>query len=313
MFAEFPQTQSIVTFGQPPALFVQHQFTMKKFRRCQTKRAIKQNLPRRAHEQIRTAHGFGNLHRRIIHDARELIRRNVVMPPNDKIAKIFSGGEFLFATISVRERNRFAVRNAKAPTEFTIDDFGFTILTASARINRLVTFRVRSGRGLLDVFARTSAGINEISGAQFFQRGAKKIHPLALIVRREFSANIRSFAPLKSKPAQVFEHRRNKFHFEARGVQIFVPQNQFAAVRPRAFLRDPECPRVAEMHITRRRRREASAIFFRMAHRGLQSAIRSDRAAAWTNFFAPWKCRAKCPARAAGRKNLWPSRAQFSF
>src|ERR1019366_7513531 len=65
----------------------------------------------------------------------------------------------------------------------------------------------------------------------------------------------------KSEPAQVFQHRPDKFHFEARGIQIFVAQNQFTAMCAGALLRHPECPRVAEVQIPRRRRRKASAIW----------------------------------------------------
>ena len=133
---------------------------------------------------------------------------------------------------------------------------------AGSGINRLViVVRVRRAGGGLDVLARAGAGINEISGAQFFQRGAVKIHPLALVVRRKWPADVRAFAPFKTEPAQVFKHRVHKFHFEARGVQIFVAQNQIAAVRARAFLRGPERPRMAEMQMARRRRRKPAAIF----------------------------------------------------
>ncbi len=119
-FAQFSQTQSIVPFGQPFAIFIQHQFAMKKFRQRQTQGAIKQNLPRGADQQIRAANNFGNFHCRIVHDARELIRGNVVVPPDNEIAKIFSGDKFLFAEIFVVKRNCFAVGNAETPIEFLI-------------------------------------------------------------------------------------------------------------------------------------------------------------------------------------------------
>ena len=118
-FAQFSQTQGIVPFGQPPVISIQHQRAMGKFRGYHTKRAIKQKLPRRADEQIRATHHLGDLHRRVIRNTRELIGRNIVMPPDDKIAKIFSSHEFLCSIISVRERNRLAVGNAETPAKFT--------------------------------------------------------------------------------------------------------------------------------------------------------------------------------------------------
>ena len=120
-----------------------------------------------------------------------------------------------------------------------VDDF----CPARSGINRLViVVRVRRARGGLDVLARTGAGINEIAGAQLFQRGAVKIHPLALIVRRKRPADVRAFAPFKTEPAQILQHRVHKFHLVARGVQIFVAQNQ---VRRRAPARAPARPRTS--------------------------------------------------------------------
>jgi len=75
---------------------------------------------------------------------------------------------------------------------------------------------MRRAGGGLDVFARTGARINKIAGAKFVEGRAVKIHPLALIVRRKFSADIRAFAPFQTKPAQIFEHGLDKFHFVAR-------------------------------------------------------------------------------------------------
>ena len=271
-----------MTFGQPFTFFIQHQFAMKKFRRRQTQRTIKQNLPRRAHEQIRAAHNFGNFHRRVVNDTSKLIRRNIIVPPDDEIAKIFSGDEFLFTKISICERNRFTVGNAKAPVEFGRWEIGvgrWKFCPTSAGINRLVTFRVRRSHGLLDVSARAGAGINEIPRAQFFQTVAIKFHPPALIVRRELPADVRSFAPFKTEPAQVFNHFRDEFHFETRRVQIFISQNQFAADFSRALLCDPKSFRVTEVQITRRRWREASAIV--LIHRKKLTARRKI-------FFVSW-------------------------
>ena len=113
-----PQCQRIVPFRQPLAVFVTHQLAVEKFRRRKTKRAIQQNLPRGADEQIRAAHDFGNVHRRIVHRARKLIRRHAVAAPDDKIAKVFSGDELLRAKIFIVKGNGFAIRHAEAPRKF---------------------------------------------------------------------------------------------------------------------------------------------------------------------------------------------------
>ena len=260
--SQLPQAQSVMPFRQSFAFVIQHQRAVKKKRHHQTQRAIKQNLTRRADQQIRPAHNFRNPHRRVVHDACKLIRRHIITAPDHKIAKVFSRDEFLLATIPVGEGNNFAIRHAKTPAEFPAPDFRLSIMPAGAGINRLViVVRVRRTRGNLDIFARASAGIDEISGAQFLQRGAVKIHPFTLVVWRKRAANIRPFAPLKTKPVQICEHRIHKLHLETRGVQILVPQNQDAATGAGALLRRPECSRVTEVQIARRRWREPAPVW----------------------------------------------------
>lgn len=114
------QTQGVVPFGQPLALFIHHQCAMKKFRRRQFQRAVKQQLPRRAHQQIRASHDLGDLHHRVVHDAGQLIRRNFIpVPPgpDHKVAEILARHKCLRAEMPVPERNRFAIGNTEAPGE----------------------------------------------------------------------------------------------------------------------------------------------------------------------------------------------------
>ncbi len=103
-----------MAFGQPPPALIAQQFTVKELGRRQPERAIKQELPRRAREQIRAANDFRDSHRRIIHHASQLISRNIIMPPHDKIPKILPGHKFLFAEIFIMKRNHSTVGNAEA-------------------------------------------------------------------------------------------------------------------------------------------------------------------------------------------------------
>ena len=115
--AQCSQAQRIVALGQPHAGFIAPEWTMKKCRWRQAQRAVKQKLTRRADEQISAAHDLGDLHRRIVHHTRQLIRRHVVVPPYDEIAEILAGYELLRAEIAVHERNRLAIGNTEAPIE----------------------------------------------------------------------------------------------------------------------------------------------------------------------------------------------------
>jgi hypothetical protein len=105
--------------GQSSARFIAQQGTMKKCRWFQIQRPVKQDLPRRAHQQVFTAYHLGDLHGRVVEYTGELIRRNVVMPPDDKITKMPAGDELLWPKIPVGERNNFTVRNAKTPIRWT--------------------------------------------------------------------------------------------------------------------------------------------------------------------------------------------------
>ena len=62
-------------------------------------------------------------------------------------------------------------------------------------------------------------------------------HPGLRSMQNRTSANLRACA--------------DKFHFETRGIQIFVPQNQFAAVLLGRVLRDPKRSRMADMQMIR--------------------------------------------------------------
>lgn len=100
---ELPQTQYIMPLGQPLAGFVPQQFTVKKRRRRQSQRTIKQELPDRAHQQVRAAHDFADLHGVVVNHTSQLIRRHIIAAPDHEITEILSRYEFLEAEISIRE------------------------------------------------------------------------------------------------------------------------------------------------------------------------------------------------------------------
>jgi hypothetical protein len=81
-----------------------------------------------------------------------------------------------------------------------------------------------------------------------------------LHIRRKRSANVRSFIPMQSKPAQIFDNGVPKFRRATIMIEIFDTEDQLSAVLVRAFLRPPESNGVAEMKITRGRRSNAATI-----------------------------------------------------
>jgi hypothetical protein len=122
--------------------------------------------------------------------------------------------------------------------------------SARPRVDRfIIVFRVRRAGGGGDVFPRTGAGINESGGAELIERSAVETHAFALIVGRKRSPTVRAFLPLEAEPFQVVEHGGDEFWFAAGAIQVFVAEDQFAAVQNGALLRSPESPRVAEVQV----------------------------------------------------------------
>ena len=85
---------------------------------------------------------------------------------------------------------------------------------------------------------------------------AVKRETLLLIVRREWAADIRAFLPVKTKPMQILDHRRDKIEMPSCRIEVVVAQNQFSPGRPGAFLRDPKRTRMTEVKIPGGRGRE---------------------------------------------------------
>ena len=113
---------------------------------------------------------------------------------------------------------------------------------------------------MLDVFARTGAGINEAAQVKLLERRPVERKAFALLVGRKWATHVRSFLPVESKPVEVFEHGADELRLGARGVEILVAQDECAPVFARTFLGGPESQCVAEMEEARGRGREASAI-----------------------------------------------------
>ena len=122
-----------MAFGQARAGFIGDQGTVTKGGSRQTEGAIEQNLPGGGFEKIFAADDFRDPHCRVIHDHGELVRRGIVVPPDDEIAEVFAGDELLRAAMTVHERDSFAVGNAEA------------IVGRSCRVN-VASCKLSSGR-----------------------------------------------------------------------------------------------------------------------------------------------------------------------
>src|SRR5437762_14204611 len=86
------------------------------------------------------------------------------------------------------------------------------------------------------------------------------MEPLALGIWTERATAVGTFLPLKTEPAQVFGHRRDKILLPARAVEVFVAEHERAGEFFRALLGNPKSARMTEVQIAGRRWRETAAI-----------------------------------------------------
>ena len=251
-----------MSLGEALTTFIADQFAVIKSRRVPTECTIKQKLPCGGDEQIRATHHLSDLHRVVVHHTSELVRWNIIMPPEDEIAEILSANISLHPARPINEGNHFAIRHTKPPIEPSSSrKLLNTFRSASPGINWLVISRVRRLQSAQNILPRTGAGINQSGQTQAFELLAINFYALALIVGSVQTPNVRSLLPIATQPFQILDKSRDKFRPRSRTIQILVPQNQSSARRTSTLLRDPKSPRVSKMKQARGRRREPSAIF----------------------------------------------------
>ena len=74
---------------------------MKIGRRPDTQGLIDEQLPRRRRQQVLAAHDFGDAHRVIVHGDGQVVGWQVVISPDNKIAKVPAGDKALGAEAAV--------------------------------------------------------------------------------------------------------------------------------------------------------------------------------------------------------------------
>lgn len=240
---------------------------MKEPRNRPLQRTVEQDLPGGAHQQVRAANNLRNFHRRVINHTSQLVRRNIVVPPDYEIAKIGPGFKRLHATTSIVKRNILPVGHPKSPTHSgqgpgrdrlrsarrVCNNRWWPLVAAGSRIQEFILAHMRCAGGLMNVFPGARARINETALPQYLKCRPIIVHPLALHVRLFRPTNIGTFPPAQAKPAHVIEHRLNKMRAAAGGIEIVHSQHQHTVVRPGAFLGCPERPCVAEVQQPGRR------------------------------------------------------------
>ncbi len=100
---EIPDAQCVMPLGEANARSIVHQLAVKIGGSGEPECAQQEQLPGCRLQQIFSAHYLGDAHGGIIDYDCQLIGWNIITPPDEKIAEIFSGEVALFSQIQVRE------------------------------------------------------------------------------------------------------------------------------------------------------------------------------------------------------------------
>ena len=133
-------------------------------------------------------------------------------------------------------------------------------IPAGAGVNRFVVNFVGRGSRSGEFLSRAGAGINCAGVEKLLKHGAIERDTMTLGIGAEGTAAIRAFLPLQAKPVKVFQHGRDKFRAATVAIEVFVAENERAAMGLGALLRDPEGSSMAEMQKSGGGRREATAV-----------------------------------------------------
>lgn len=133
-----------MAFCEANSSLIRDQWAVVKFWRSQSKRAVDQKLAGSARQQVCSAHDFRYLRRCVVNNHRELISRNVIMPPDDEVTKILSSYKLLLTLVTVHKGNYFPIRNPKTPVDAPAQLSARAFFqTTRARINRFIFTSVR--------------------------------------------------------------------------------------------------------------------------------------------------------------------------
>ena len=216
------------------------------------------------HEEVCPADDFGDLHGAVVGHAGELVGREIVMAPDDEVAKVAASDEGLSAEGEILEMDCLTIGYAEAPVDAcTRRDFFDALLAAGSRIHRFFFALVRRLECAQNILTRAGARINKARIAQAMKFGAVQFDAFALVVRCVRSVDVRAFIPRKTEPFQVFDKSGDEFRTRPGPIEIVIAKNQLAVGSAGALLSDPESPRVAEMEKAGGRRGESSALELR--------------------------------------------------
>jgi hypothetical protein len=228
------------------------------------------DLPVNPYEALRVSYGMllgaddmGDLHRHVIDDAREVIKRRAVGALDD-VVLLADPLEFDIAADEIAEDERPIVRHIKADDAFAA--FGFeTALVGghvghpTAAVDERTLFGFGGGTLGLNLVGRGVIAIGEAASQEFVDGLLIARPPLRLIVGRVRTADVRAFVPIDAQPAEAVQDRGERFVDVSLRVGVVDPQNELAAVPAGEQPVEERRAHAADVQIAGGARGEASA------------------------------------------------------
>src|SRR5947209_8315017 len=88
---------------------------MVKIGSLQAQSAVNQQLPRRGLQQVSSAHHLGYFHCAVVYDHRQLISRNIISAPDDKIPEVAASNISLKPEMLIIKPDFLVIRHSKTP------------------------------------------------------------------------------------------------------------------------------------------------------------------------------------------------------
>ena len=140
---------------QPDATFIPHQVAMIEAGGFEAQRPIQKKLPGRRLQQVRTSDDFRDPHLRIVDHHGELVSRNIIAAPDQKVAEISPSHELLLSQVLIGESHCLSLKNTKPPVQPCGggDARGVDAPATVSRVERFVIRLVGSTGRLRQVFS----------------------------------------------------------------------------------------------------------------------------------------------------------------
>jgi hypothetical protein len=248
------KTQVAVAFREAATVRIDDEWNVKGRGRDEPECVLKKPLSRRARQEVVTAYDFGNAVSRVVHDHRELIRREAVTARDQKIADFARNVEHGGLGKTVDDGNgrgfdveadaggssalRFGLRYGPKATAASARILGFLIAELWRRL-RSANFGTRADTGV------RRAALDELI------RGGEKFG-----LARGLDAH--RAVPAEPEPLEIAQDDVVEFGAAALSVEVLDAQLDEPVSRARMPVREQKAPSVTEMQKAGRARRQTS-------------------------------------------------------